>query len=292
MMNMKHLKIAGIQTAKAKKTLDTLAKTLKLEEWAYDIAHLDNTHSSPRAQHLPDASNWQTLLVNGTLDLVLMNLSETPISLHKDLVLAGLSPRSHNASILLLNQKKDKPVKIHDSSRTLTVAVSSELEAAQIQDLLPHAKANIIPELSAKPLLDISDHDAIVISEERWEDKSEPKSEFQKIYLNPKEFIPSPGQGICVFICRKADTSLRKIVQKVHNSATTPCSNVERKLLQLVGDSNRTKLGVYCEQDSSGHYQAYAAWLGSDDNKLRKCHLSQSTNYQLAESIFEKLLKN
>jgi len=62
-------------------------------------------------------------------------------------------------------------------------------------------------------------------------------------------------------------------------------------VLQLAEGGCHMPLGVYCEQDSGGHYHVWAAKANTWDAPLVTARLSSSTHHQLAERILELLQK-
>ena len=61
--------------------------------------------------------------------------------------------------------------------------------------------------------------------------------------------------------------------------------NIERKLKKLFEDKD---IAAFCEKDANENYHLYAAALVNDN--VKRCRVSQSTFFELAETAFNKLI--
>jgi hydroxymethylbilane synthase len=114
-------------------------------------------------------------------------------------------------------------------------------------------------------------------------------SNFELIKLNPKEFVPAPAQGVLAYQTREKDIETRKIVKKLHQAKVSAATNIERKVLNLLGGGCHMPVGVYCEQDKMGNYHVWAAKATTWDSPLKRVRLSSSTSFGLAEEVLAAL---
>src|SRR5699024_6793517 len=57
-------------------------------------------------------------------------------------------------------------------------------------------------------------------------------SDFEHLVLNPREFIPAPGQGVIAYQTRAEDRELRENLARWTNRKLVRIINVERKIFQ------------------------------------------------------------
>jgi len=114
-------------------------------------------------------------------------------------------------------------------------------------------------------------------------------SDFEVVKLNPREFPPAPAQGVLAYQTRIADKRVRRILKELHDPHVALCTNVERKILQLIGGGCHAPLGAYCERDKLGNYHVWAARAATWNKPVRFAKHSSSTHHQLAETIVKSL---
>jgi hydroxymethylbilane synthase len=107
--------------------------------------------------------------------------------------------------------------------------------------------------------------------------------------LMPREFIPAPAQGVLAYQTLAADVPLRRLLQGLHHSEVSACTNIERKVLKLLGGGCHLPLGVYCERDTRGFYHAHAAFAHTPDAPLSRVRYSSATTFGMAEAIVAQL---
>jgi hydroxymethylbilane synthase len=112
-------------------------------------------------------------------------------------------------------------------------------------------------------------------------------SEFFKVELNPREFVPAPAQGVLAWQINRDDAATRRIFQALHHPEISACTNIERRVLQLMEGGCQLPLGVHCEQDANGYFHTFAAC--EINGKLQRTKLSSSTSYGVASKIVEML---
>jgi hypothetical protein len=98
--------------------------------------------------------------------------------------------------------------------------------------------------------------------------------------LNPNEFIPEPGEGIYVVLCKKTDLEIRQRLMDVHNEETMEISNLQRALLKKCQDKNVQ--GIYIHRDANGHLHGDIAYM---EGELKYASFSQSTTHEFIRNF-------
>ncbi|MCB0691607.1 MAG: hydroxymethylbilane synthase [Saprospiraceae bacterium] len=233
-------------------------------------------------------------LLNHTVDIAVHSMKDLPTEMPQGLVLAAVSYRANPADVLLVNEDKasqNDPLMLRPNA---TVGTSSSRRKALLIDIRPDLvikdlRGNV-PTRVAK--LKSGEYDAIVLAKAGIERLELPLEGVVMRELYPREFVPAPAQGILAFQCREEDREMRKTLLKIHNAEIAECSNVERRVLKLLGGGCHLPLGVFCEKDVVGNYHVHAAYSPNVGEPLRKINISYSTTVGLAEAVFEKLKNN
>jgi hydroxymethylbilane synthase len=111
----------------------------------------------------------------------------------------------------------------------------------------------------------------------------------QAIALNPREFCPPAGFGAIALQACADDLPMRRLLQTVHRSDWSALTNVERKLLRLLGGDPQLPFGAFCERDPMGHYHLWAAYAKTEGEPVVRIRLSSSTTFELAEQAFANI---
>lgn len=231
-------------------------------------------------------------LLNGEIDVAVHSMKDMPTTQPEGLCLAGVSYREDCADCLVV--RKD----VADSSQLLQipangiVGTSSARRKAQIKNIrkdieLKDIRGNVPTRLQK---LRDGQFDAILLAMAGIKRLEIDMSDFVKIRLNPKEFVPAPAQGVLTWQTKTGDIETRKIIRKLHQSDVVKCTNVERKVLRLMDGGCQMPLGVYCEKDNLGNFHVWAI-LGKDaeNEELSFVSTSSRTTNNLSEQIFEQL---
>ncbi len=108
--------------------------------------------------------------------------------------------------------------------------------------------------------------------------------ELEAVTFDPSEITALPGSGVVTFLCKADDLETRRFFKDIHNAETGEVINIERKLKKLFDDKD---IAAFCEKDANENYHLYAAAIVN--GKLKRCRVSQSTFFELAETAFKKL---
>lgn len=233
-------------------------------------------------------------LLAGMVDVAVHSLKDLPTEQPAGLVLGAVSYRANPADWLIIRTDalaNDKLLRLPDRA---IVGTSSARRKAQLLAFRPDVqlkdlRGNVPTRLQR---LRSGDFDAIVLAAAGLQRLALPLHDLTVLPFNPTEFVPAPAQGVLAFQCRHDDTETRRILAKLHHPDVANCTNVERKVLQLMGGGCHAPLGVYCKRDQSGNYHVWAAYATAWDQPLHRAQLSQTTHSGLAERLTEILILN
>ena len=230
-------------------------------------------------------------LLRGDIDMAVHSMKDLPTTSPPGLCIAAVSYREDPADHLLVRKDVVQQGRIFSLPEKAIVGTSSARRKALMLDVLPDLEMKDIrgnvPTRIDK--LRQGQFDAIIMAAAGLRRLELDLSEFLLVALNPREFVPAPAQGVLAFQACEADRKVRKILQQLHQPEVSACTNVERRILQLMGGGCHMPLGAYCERDQMGNYHIRAAMADEWDSPLRRVQLSSSTSYQLAEKVVEQL---
>lgn len=231
-------------------------------------------------------------LLDGSVDMAVHSMKDLPTEQPQGLVLAAVSYRENPADLLIIRTEAVVSGKLLRLPDAAVVGTSSARRKAQMLALRPDVqlkdlRGNVPTRLEK---LRKGDYDAIVLAAAGVQRLNLPLDDFTVVPFNPVEFVPAPAQGVLAFQCREEDKETRRLLAKLHHPDVAACTNVERKVLQLIGGGCHAPLGVYCKRDGAGNYHAWAAYAKAWDQPLRRAQLSQATHFRLAEQLVEQLL--
>lgn len=233
----------------------------------------------------------EAALLSKEVDLAVHSMKDLPTEKVEGLVVAGVSARANPADWLIIKKTSCTPENILSLPENAKVGTSSARRKAMLLDLCPgvstHDIRGNVPTRLRK--LQEEDLDAIILAAAGLIRLELDLSEFVVVKLHPKEFIPAPAQGVVAYQVREDDIELRRTLKKIHHPEVAECTNVERKVLNLLEGGCHMPLGVYCEKDEMGNFHAIAGFAKSWNSIIVRKRLSYSTNFQLADDLFKEL---
>lgn len=230
-------------------------------------------------------------LLCGQVDMAVHSMKDMPTSSPEGLVITAVSYRENPADWLIIRKDAVASGEVFRFRKGAVVGTSSARRKAQLLDFRPDAilkdiRGNVPTRLDK---LRSGDFDAIFLAAAGVSRLEMDLSDFELVALNPKEFVPAPAQGVLAFQACADDLAVRRILQKIHHSDIAARTNVERRVLQLMGGGCHMPLGVYCERDNLGNYHVWAAQADTFDGPVKRVRLSSTTSYGLAESVVAAL---
>ena len=232
-------------------------------------------------------------LLRGDIDMAVHSMKDLPTESPEGLCITAVSYRADPADWLVIRRECVDDTAMLKLKHAAVVGTSSARRKALMLDFRPDVELKDIrgnvPTRLAK--LESGDFDAILLAAAGLRRLEMDLSDFEVFKLNPREFPPAPAQGVLAYQVRVADKGVRRILQELHDPNVALCTNVERKILQLIGGGCHAPLGAYCERDAMGNYHLWAARAETWDKPVRFAKHSSSTHHQLAEIIVDSLNK-
>jgi len=233
----------------------------------------------------------ESALLKKEVDLAVHSMKDLPTAKVEGLVVAAVSARENPADWLIIKKSSCQINNTLSLPENAKVGTSSARRKAMLLDLCPSASTHDlrgnVPTRLRK--LKEGDLDAILLAAAGLIRLELDLSEFQVLKLHPKEFIPAPAQGVVAYQVREDDLDLRRVLKKIHHPEVAECTNVERKVLNMMEGGCHMPLGVYCEKDEMGNFHAIAGYAVTWDSPIIRKRLSYSTNFQLADDLFKHL---
>ncbi|MBK8700225.1 MAG: hydroxymethylbilane synthase [Saprospiraceae bacterium] len=230
-------------------------------------------------------------LLRNEIDVAVHSMKDLPTSSPEGLSLAAVSYREDARDCLLISNAAFSPMETLKIKSNAVIGTSSVRRKSQLSFLKPDCRiADLrgnVPTRIRK--LSEGNYDAIVLAKAGLLRLALDLSHITMVDLHPSEFVPAPAQGVLAYQCRTEDLGLRKKLSKIHNAEVAECTNVERKVLQLMEGGCHIPLGVYCIKDELGNFHVHASYAADLSSPLIKVRKSQSTTHMLAESIVEEL---
>lgn len=228
-------------------------------------------------------------LLRGDIDLAVHSMKDLPTTSPDGLVVAAVSYRENPADWLILRGESIEEGQLFKLKKEAIVGTSSARRKAQLLDFrkdiqIRDIRGNVPTRLEK---LRKGEFDAIMLAAAGLSRLEIDLSEFHVICFNPREFVPAPAQGVLAFQTGAEDKATRRILKSLHHPEVSAATNVERKILQLMGGGCHMPLGAYCERDEQGNYHVWAAKADRWDGPVKRVSFSSSTNYLLAERVVE-----
>ncbi len=207
------------------------------------------------------------------------------------LVIAGVSDREDPADWLVIHRTKV------DTSQPLQIATEAIVGTSsnRRKSLLKHIR----PDIVAKDIrgnvpgrvekVFNKEVDGVVLAAAGLIRINQDLSEYHVVKLHPREFTPAPAQAVLAYQTNRNNSALVELIRKnLHHPDVAKRTNVERKLLKLMGGGCHLPLGAYCEEDALGYYHLYSTFATTPSEPLLRVNLSYSTVDGLAEAVAAK----
>ena len=232
-------------------------------------------------------------LLGGEIDVAVHSMKDLPTNAPEGLVVTAVSYREDPADWLVVRKEVLDTGQLFQLPEKAVVGTSSARRKAQILDFRPDVairdiRGNVPTRLRK---LREGNFDGILLAAAGLTRLRIDLSDLHVVRFNPREFVPAPAQGVLAFQTSAEDKKTRRLLQHIHQREVAERTNIERRVLNLLGGGCHMPLGVYCERDAAGNYHVWAAKADTWDSPLQRARLSQSTSHQLAERVLEALDK-
>jgi hydroxymethylbilane synthase len=231
-------------------------------------------------------------LLRGEIDLAVHSMKDLPTTQAEGLAIAAVSYRENPADLLIIRREAFDAGALLKLKKNAVVGSSANRRKAQLTAYRPDAqpkdiRGNVPTRLEK---LRSGDFDAIFLAAAGVQRLGLDLSDFEVMTLPPRDFVPAPAQGVLAWQTNREDTAVRRILQQIHHPEISACTNVERRVLQLMEGGCQLPLGAYCEQDQTGNYHAFVAC--EVNGQLRRVRHSSSTRFGLAEHLVAALTRD
>jgi hydroxymethylbilane synthase len=228
-------------------------------------------------------------LLRGEIDLAVHSMKDLPTNQAPGLAITAVSYRHNPADLLIIRKEAYAENALLKLVPEAVVGTSANRRKAQLlgfrPDLKPKDIRGNVPTRLEK--LRSGDFDAIFLAAAGVERLGLDMQDFEVYALPVREFVPAPAQGVLAWQTNRDDLETRLLLKKLHHSEVSACTNVERRVLQLMEGGCQLPLGVFCERDHAGNFHAFAAC--EINGAMRRARLSSSTSFGMAEKLVEQL---
>jgi hydroxymethylbilane synthase len=196
-------------------------------------------------------------LTEQRIDCAVHSYKDLPTRSPDGLTIAAVPPRVDPADWLLIEPRAHAPEA--DSLLPLIAGCRLGTSSARRQAWLRHYRAD----LELKPLrgnvptriqrLRDGDYGAIVLAGAGIERLNEGGDRLSRLLdglvrvrLDPRQFVPAPGQGALAVQCRASDNAIRERVGLIDDASTRTAVDLERALLARAEGGCDAAFGAYC----------------------------------------------
>jgi hydroxymethylbilane synthase len=240
----------------------------------------------------------ETALLEERVDIAVHSYKDLPSESPVDLVVAAIPERLDPADCLIARPEvmdtTRPPIHLRRGSR---VATGSARRRALLGQLCPDIELlplrGNVPTRLAK--LHEGPADAIILAAaglarlDRNPETSATvaRGDLVESRLDPHVFIPAPGQGAIAVQCRASDSSVREMLEGIHDEQAALPLRAERHLLALVQGGCELPFGAWCQVLESGGLGLHAAmWI---DDGLAIVHEEGDEPIGLADRAWDRL---
>ena len=180
-------------------------------------------------------------LLKKKIDIAVHALKDMPANEPDDLIVSSFLKRNDPREILI----SSKNIKFKNLKSKSVVGTSSFRREFRIKEMRSDLSCKLIRgnvDTRIKKLKD-KNYDAIVLSAAGIISLNLENEITQTFAID--EFIPSAGQGIVALQCRKDDTEIVSILDKVNHRETYNCAIAERNVLKVLEGDCETAIGVH-----------------------------------------------
>ena len=240
----------------------------------------------------------ETALLEDRIDIAVHSYKDLPSMSPDDLVIAAIPERLDPSDCLIARPESvdaARPVlNLRCGSR---VATGSSRRRALIEELCPDIELlplrGNVPTRLAK--LREGPADAIVLAaaglarldRDPETSSAAARDDFHEARLDPRVFVPAPGQGAIAVQCRAGDAELREVLAGIHDESAARPLQAERRLLGHVQGGCDFPFGAWCEVLESGRFSLHAALLL--DGTMMTVHEHGDEAEGLADRVWDLL---
>ncbi|MFQ5477048.1 MAG: hydroxymethylbilane synthase [Candidatus Binatia bacterium] len=186
-------------------------------------------------------------LLGGDIDCAVHSLKDVPSELPEGVALAAV-PRRANPSDLLISLGGHS---LEGLPPRAVVGTTSPRRAAQLLAVRGDLRIELLRGNVGTRLkrLISGDFDATLLARAGIERLGVNIAPAHAVVLDPRRFVPSPGQGAIGLTARLDDSRRRELLESIQDASSRACVDAERSLAASLGGSCYLPVGAYCEED-------------------------------------------
>jgi hydroxymethylbilane synthase len=221
--------------------------------------------SGDRGRARADKSRWvlelEDALLRGEIDLAVHSAKDVPTQLRDGLALLGAPERAAAEDVLCGAEGLDAlPARARVGTSSLRRG--AQLRAAREDLEVVSMRGNVDTRLRKLAQGDTAQLRAIVLARAALQ-RLEREHEAGAV-LDPRQFVPAPGQGILALQGRAGDTRTRAAAEAISDEPTLACLLAERAVARALSASCHTPLGAHALLAGDGRLRL-RAWVGLPD---------------------------
>ncbi len=229
-------------------------------------------------------------LLKKEIDLAVHSHKDLPTTSPAGLTIAAVSEREDAAELIVIRKESVEAGQKFSFKKNAIVGTSSARRKSQLlafrSDIIIEDLRGNVPTRIQK--LRDKKYDAIMLAAAGIERLHIDLSEFKVVRLDPKEFIPSPAQGVLGLQIREDDFELYEYIRKLSSEKVEDNIGIERKVLNLFDGGCQLPLGVYCIKEEN-KFKVWASKADAWDAMPRRLYFESFTDTGFAEKIVAKL---
>lgn len=232
-------------------------------------------------------------LVGKSIDLAVHSHKDLETNDHPELKIAAVSEREDPSDLLILRKEAvntklplsiEKGAIIGTSSARRKMQLLSFKTDVKLKDLRGNVPTRI-------QKLREGLYDGIILAKAGITRLNIDLSEFHTEPMDPREFIPSPAQGVLALQIRKDDQELDEILQKLDVPEVRETVEIERKVLNLFDGGCQLPLGVYSKKENDD-FHTWASVSETANGSPKRIYFQSQKKEDIAELIVQKLKSN
>jgi len=221
--------------------------------------------SGDRGRARADKSRWvlelEDALLRGEIDLAVHSAKDVPTQLRDGLALLGAPARAAAEDVLCGAEGLDAlPARARVGTSSLRRG--AQLRAAREDLEVVSMRGNVDTRLRKLAQGDTAQLRAIVLARAALQ-RLEREHEAGAV-LDPRQFVPAPGQGILALQGRAGDARTRAAAEAISDEPTLACLLAERAVARALSASCHTPLGAHALLAGDGRLRL-RAWVGLPD---------------------------
>lgn len=228
-------------------------------------------------------------LLGGEIDVAVHSHKDLPTENTPGLIIGGVSEREDCSEVVLIRKECTDMMQEFQLKQNAITGTSSSRRTAQLRFFRPDIifkdiRGNVPTRVNK---LRSGEFDAIILAYAGLHRLGLDLSDLHICKLDPRQFIPSPAQGVMAYQCREKDAEMLQILQLTDHRDVRLSISPERETLRLFKGGCHMPLGVFCTKENN-LYHIWAAQAGDKEGVLRRLYYKSETP-DCAEIIYQKL---